>query len=110
MNTGDMTLSTAHRPIAAAVMPDARRHRRKAAFLDTGAGAFACVLLNLSESGAMLQLAAPLAPQQKVRLVMEHFGTLRGEVVWRLADKGKVGIRFIDAPDDVVRLFDGALL
>lgn len=58
----------------------------------------------------MLQLAAPLAPQQKVMLVMEHFGTLRGEVVWRLADKGKVGIRFIDAPDDVVRLFDGALL
>lgn len=98
-----------HEPGELAAMPEARRHRRKAAlwsaFLDTGAATFACVLLNLSEAGAMVQLAAPVAPDQKVMLVMERYGTLRGEVVWRLADKGKVGIRFTEPPDLVARFF-----
>lgn len=95
-------------------VPEARRHRRRAAlwsaFLDTGAGAFACVLLNLSDSGAMVQLATPVAPQQPVVLTLEPFGALRGEVVWRLADKGKIGIRFLEEPDAVTRLVGGALL
>jgi LDH2 family malate/lactate/ureidoglycolate dehydrogenase len=77
---------------------DARTHSRRtalwSAYLDTGAAAFACVVLNLSEGGAMIQIAAPLAPKQRVALVTEHFGAIPGEVAWRLADKGKVGIHF----------------
>jgi hypothetical protein len=96
-----------------ALAQERREHSRKqvlwAAYLDTGAATFACVILNFSQGGAMLKLAAPVEPQQSVTLVMERFGKLQGEVVWRLADKGKIGIRFNDSPDHVVRLFGGSL-
>jgi PilZ domain len=67
------------------------------AVLDTGIAAFACVVLNLSEVGAMIQLAAPLEQTQRVTLVLEGFDVIPGEVVWRLADKRKLGIRFLEA-------------
>jgi len=97
MNLPDVARAEARGEIA--VTQDARRHDRQtalwSALLDTGAGAFACVLLNVSDSGAMVQLAVPVAPEQKVVLMTEQLGAVRGEVVWRLADKGKIGIRFL---------------
>jgi len=96
-----------------ALAQDRREHARKqvlwAAYLDTGTGTHACVILNFSQGGAMLKLAAPVEPEQQVTLVMDRFGKLGAEVVWRLADKGKVGIRFNESPEQIARIFGGSL-
>jgi hypothetical protein len=91
-----------------ATATDRREHQRKAglwsARLDTGTGSFACVVLNLSRGGAMLQVEAPIDPRQAVTLVIERFGRLRAEVVWRVKEKNKIGLRFTDEPEKMARV------
>ena len=87
---------------------DRREHRRKgglwSARVDTDAGSFACVVLNLSRGGAMLQVDAAIEPKQNVILFIERFGRLRAEVVWRVKDKNKIGLRFTDEVDKLARV------
>lgn len=89
---------------------DRRKHVRKpvlwAARLETAAGSFDCVVLNLSLGGARLQVTAPILPPV-VTLVMERFGALRAEIVWQLNDG--IGLRFTADPDEVARTLKGAL-
>ena len=100
--------------LAASVAHDERRtHRRKAALwaakLKTERATFPCVVLNVSKGGVMLQVAAIVSVRQRVSLEIERFGTLLAEVVWQLKDKNKVGLRFIDTPEQVVKILGDTL-
>ncbi len=60
-----------------------------------------CVILDFSATGAMLRLP-DLDPQRAyVTLATEHFGELRGRVVWQR--ENVVGLRFADRPQQVAR-------
>ena len=97
---------------AADLAPQERRkHPRRTglwnARLDTPNGAFACNVLNLSKGGAMLYVTAAVTVKQEVALEIDRRGALTGEVVWRLQDKNKVGLRFTAQPEEVTaRLHD----
>jgi hypothetical protein len=100
--------------MAAKVGHDERRaHRRKtalwAAKLKTERETFPCVVLNVSKGGVMLQVAANVAAHQRVSLEIERFGTLAAEVVWQMKDTNKVGLRFIDSPEQVARILGDTL-
>jgi hypothetical protein len=105
--------SEIHPARSAATGLERRKHRRKTglwnARLDTACGAFACNVLNISKGGAMLYLAAPVAPKQIVALAVERLGTLVAEVVWRIHDKNKVGLRFTEEPEKVVGILGDML-
>jgi len=105
--------SEIHPSRSAATGLERRKHRRKYclwnARLDTASGAFACNVLNISKGGAMLYLAAPVAPKQIVALAVERLGTLGAEVVWRIHDKNKVGLRFTEEPEKVVGILGDML-
>ncbi len=80
-----------------------------AAQIETAEGSFACAILNVSQGGVMLQVAAPLQPQQKVTLTIRNLAALRAEVVWHVREKQKAGIRFTEPPDAIARIFNGSL-
>jgi hypothetical protein len=88
-----------------------RRHIRKhvlwTAKLETLEGAFTCIILNVSRSGAKLRVTAPSLSRQSVKLVMESYGSLPGEIVWQNADK--MGIRFSAEPEEVAKILGDAL-
>lgn len=84
-----------------------RKHVLWAARLETKAGAFNCVILNVSRNGAKLRLTAPSLSRQPVKLVMESYGTLPAEVIWQQEDK--MGLRFDADPDDVAKILGDAL-
>jgi hypothetical protein len=97
-----------------ALSPRERRaHRRKPTLwegrLDTDIGVFACVVLNISQGGALVQLDAPLLPAERASLTIERYGSLGAEIVWQMPDEGRVGIRFTDPPQHVARILSGAL-
>lgn len=77
--------------------------------LDTDAGVFACVILNVSQGGALVQLDAPLLPVERATLMIERFGSLAARIVWQMPDEGRIGIRFTDPPQQVARVLNGAL-
>ena len=85
-----------------------RHHRRKpvlwGARFDTEAGPFSCVIVNISKGGAMLQFAGPFLPQRGGTLVIERYGELNAEVVWRRRDKNRIGIRFTDPPEVITQV------
>ncbi len=89
-----------------------RRHIRKhvlwTARLETKDGPYSCIILNVSRSGAKLRLTAPTLPRQPVKLVMDSYGTLSGEIVWQHADK--MGIRFSADPEQVAKILGDALV
>jgi hypothetical protein len=88
-----------------------RKHRRKAvlwsARLKAEEGAFDCVAFDLSLGGVKLRLNARIALHRPVKLVLERFGALEGELVWRRA--GTIGLRFLTPPDEVGRLLGESL-
>lgn len=90
-----------------------RKHRRKAglwsARIETGTGAFSCAVLNVSRGGAMLLVSAPVFPRQQITVVIERFGMLRAEVIWRVKEKNKIGVRFTDTPEQIALVFGNAL-
>ncbi len=60
-----------------------------------------CVLLDLSASGAMVRLSDPSPSPAHVTVTSEHFGELRGRVIWQMHNV--VGLRFADQPQQVAR-------
>jgi len=109
----DAVPQTRREATPAASAHERRAHRRKPTLwegrLDTDVGAFACVVLNISQGGAMVQLSAPLASTRRATLMIERFGTLNANIVWHLPHEGKIGLRFVDPPQKVARVLCGAL-
>jgi hypothetical protein len=102
-------------PAGEAEFTPLRAHNRKpvlwSARAETGAGAVACIALDLSLGGAKLRLSAPLAAEQIVTLVIERIGSLRAQVMW-CAREGAIhscGIRFTDPPELIARMLRRAL-
>lgn len=65
-----------------------------------------CVLLDLSATGAMVRLSDPGPSRAHVAVSCEHFGELRGRVVWQMHNV--VGLRFTDRPQQVARVVEAA--
>ncbi len=65
-----------------------------------------CVLLDLSASGAMVRLSDPAPSPAHVTVTTEHFGELRGRVVWQMHNV--IGLRFADRPQQVARIVQAA--
>jgi hypothetical protein len=90
---------------------DRRKHKRKpvlwGARIATSDGDFDCIALNLSRGGAKLRMAEPLEVGQTATLVIDRFGALAAEVVWRRADL--IGLRFTDAPAEIARVLGDSL-
>jgi hypothetical protein len=90
---------------------DRRTHKRKRVLwvgaVETDAGRFECIALDLSLGGAKLRIAERFAPLQQVRLVLQRFGTLDAEVVWQT--KELIGVRFTNDPQAIAAKIGGAL-
>jgi hypothetical protein len=90
-----------------------RAHRRKPTLwegrLDTDAGVFPCVVLNVSQGGAMVQIDAPLVPSARTTLMIERLGSLGAQIVWQIVEDGRIGLRFTDPPQQVARILSSAL-
>jgi len=92
---------------------DQRRHIRKrvlwAARLDTAEGSFACVILNVSRSGAKVRLqnANPISSHQPIELVFEAFGAVSAEIVWQRGDE--IGIHFTADPTQIAAIIGASL-
>jgi hypothetical protein len=88
-----------------------RKHKRKpvlwAARIEAEEGSFDCVAFDLSLGGAKLRLKGQLALHRPAKLVLERFGAVAAEAVWRRA--GTVGLRFTDTPEEVGRIIGDAL-
>jgi hypothetical protein len=87
----------------AAPRPRARRerraHRRKTTLWQGKFAAdgriFPCLVLNVSPTGAMLRLDAPLIREGRAELAVPRLGTLAAEVVWQIPEQRILGLRFI---------------
>jgi hypothetical protein len=94
-----------------AAADDRRAHKRKAvlwsARIETNSGPCDCIILDLSLGGAKLRTTAEAMSRQHVTLVIDRFGALRAEVMW--ARRGHMGVRFIDAPDQIAHVVGGTL-
>lgn len=90
---------------------DRRQHKRKpvlwGARLATSDGEFECIALDLSLGGAKLRMAEPPEAGQTATLVLDRFGALAAEIVWRRADL--IGLRFTDAPTEIARILGDSL-
>lgn len=92
-----------------------REHNRKPVLwsgrVETAAGTFDCIALDLSQGGAKIRLVTKLLQDQAVRLVIDHIGSLRAVVVWTEAEVGihSAGVRFTDPPEQVARALRRAL-
>jgi hypothetical protein len=88
-----------------------RRHVRKrvlwAATLETPDGAFECIVLNVSRSGAQLRFKSPIGPQTDATLSLGSLGTLTVDVVWQRSDK--MGVRFRAAPEEIAQIIGDGL-
>jgi hypothetical protein len=87
---------------------DRRRFERsavlwEAAILD-GDRADGCVVLNVSEGGALLRVLDPFACATTLNIEISRVGTLAAEVTWRGVDA--VGVAFKDTPREVARRFE----
>jgi hypothetical protein len=76
-----------------------RAHRRKATLwqgkLAADGRVFPCIVLNVSLTGAMLRLEAPLIRDGRAELSVPRLGTIAAEVVWQIPEQRILGLRFI---------------
>jgi hypothetical protein len=91
---------------------DRRRFSRaavlwEAAILD-GDHADGCVLLNISEGGALLRVLDPFACATTINLDIARVGKLDAQVAWRGADA--IGIVFKGDPKEIAERFKEAAL
>jgi len=88
-----------------------RRDRRKpviwAARLETEEGTIDCAAFDISVGGAKLRLEAPVALHRPVRLVLDRFGGLKAEPIWRRGNT--LGLRFGEPPEAVRQMLGDAL-
>ena len=89
-----MKAKAVHRSDSTGPEPERRKQPRKGTFwlaqLKTPQGNFECRVMNLSPSGAMIEIDHPLAYNEAVTLIMEPLGEFTGFVAWRRA--GSLGI------------------
>lgn len=91
---------------------DRRRFSRasvlwEAAILD-GDHADGCVLLNISEGGALLRVLDPFACATTINLDIARVGKLDAQVAWRGADA--IGVVFNGDPKEIAERFKEAAL
>ena len=90
---------------------DRRQHKRKpvlwAARIETLDGPSECIILDLSLGGAKVRSPAPVKAKETVTLVIDRFGALNAEVMW--ARSGRMGLRFVDAPDQIAHIIGASL-
>jgi hypothetical protein len=79
----------------------------EAAILD-GDHADGCVLLNISEGGALLRVLDPFACATTINLDIARVGKLDAHVAWRGADA--IGVVFKGDPKDIAERFKDAAL
>jgi len=79
----------------------------EAAILD-GDHADGCVLLNISEGGALLRVLDPFACATSINLDIARVGKLGAEVAWRGADA--IGVVFNGDPQEIAERFKEAAL
>jgi PilZ domain len=84
----------------------ARRHVILNGRLRSGTEEQDCVLLDLSASGTMVRLSDPAPSPAHVAVTTEHFGELRGRVIWQVHNV--IGLRFADRPQQVARVVQAA--
>jgi len=88
-----------------------RRARRKpviwAARLETEDGTIDCAAFDISVGGAKLRLEEKVALHRPVRLVLDRFGGLRAEPIWRHGNT--LGLRFGEPPETIRRMLGEAL-
>jgi hypothetical protein len=92
--------------------PDRRRFSRasvlwEAAIVD-GDHSDGCVLLNVSEGGALLRVLDPFACATTLDLEIARVGKLGAQVAWRGADA--VGVVFMGDPQEIAERFKQAAL
>jgi hypothetical protein len=71
---------------------DHRHEVRWWAQMEVGADRFACIVFDLSQSGAKVRVARSVIAKELVRLGMPPFGGFEGTVVW--SSDGVIGIQF----------------
>jgi len=79
----------------------------EAAILD-GDHADGCVLLNISEGGALLRVLDPFACATSINIDIARVGKLDAQVAWRGADA--IGVVFNGDPQDIAERFEQAAL
>jgi hypothetical protein len=79
----------------------ARSHVVWSGRLRVGADEQDCVILDFSATGAMVRLPDPDPQRANVTVSADHFGELRGRVVWQRDNV--VGLRFAERPQQVAR-------
>ncbi|HUT47775.1 MAG TPA: PilZ domain-containing protein [Alphaproteobacteria bacterium] len=79
----------------------------EAAILD-GDRADGCVLLNVSENGALLRVLDPFACSTTLNLEIARAGKFAAQVAWRGADA--IGVVFKDSPREIAERFKDAAL
>ncbi len=84
-----------------------RSHVLWGARLLSGVGEQDCVILDLSAAGAMVRLSDPSVSPAHVAVSADHFGKLRGRVVWQQGNV--VGLRFSERPQQIARTVDVSL-
>jgi hypothetical protein len=108
---GGIILFPDDRPEDDAGREELRKFKRKpvlwGAKLETEAGSFDCIALDLSLGGAKLRLSATITLEQPVQLAIGRLGKLNAEVVWQ--QPGLIGVRFTDDPERIARILGRAL-
>lgn len=94
--------------------PDHRERRRykrahvlMAGDLVSGSYATKGCVLDLSASGAQIQIPDPLVPDSQITLRLAESVNLDVEVAWRSHDR--IGLRFRDLPEHISSIFAGLL-
>jgi hypothetical protein len=97
--------------VGGATPSDRRQHKRKpvlwAARIETREGPCECIILDLSLGGAKVRSPASVVKEQMVTLVIDRFGALNAQVIW--ARSGKLGLRFVDQPDQIAHVLGATL-
>ena len=70
--------------------------------LEYGDQVVPCVLLNVSEGGAMIRTALPVKPGSSVMLWSHQLGRLDSRVVWQ--DSNDIGLRFDERPREITKI------
>ncbi len=84
-----------------------RAHVLMAGNLVTGGYAMKGYVLDISASGAQIQLPDPLMPDSEITLRLAGSVDLGVEVAWR--SHNRLGLRFRDLPEQISSIFAGLL-
>ena len=91
---------------------DKRKHPRRAVLwsgkLQFGKYQFDCQIWNVSLLGAKVKVGLPLKEGSTVELMMDKFGSLKGEVKWQ--HDGSLGLQFEEPPEKVMLAFGSSVI